>query len=30
MAGSSLAFDDVGDHELKGLPDQWRLWRVVG
>jgi pimeloyl-ACP methyl ester carboxylesterase len=30
VAGSGLAFDDRGDHELKGLPDRWRLYRVAG
>jgi class 3 adenylate cyclase len=29
VAGSGLAFDDAGDHELKGVPDRWRLYRVV-
>ncbi len=29
VAGSGLAFDDVGEHELKGVPDRWRLYRVV-
>jgi class 3 adenylate cyclase/pimeloyl-ACP methyl ester carboxylesterase len=28
-AGSGLAFADAGDHELKGLPERWRLFRVV-
>lgn len=28
--GSGLRFDDVGEHELKGVPDSWRLYRVVG
>ena len=28
-AGSGLAFEDVGEHELKGVPDTWRLFRVV-
>ena len=28
VAGSGLAFEDVGEHELKGLPDRWRLYRV--
>lgn len=27
--GSGLTFQDVGEHELKGVPDQWRLYRVV-
>jgi class 3 adenylate cyclase len=30
VAGSGLAFDDAGEHELKGIPDRWRLYRVVG
>ena len=29
VAGSGLAFEDAGDHELKGVPDRWRLYRVV-
>ena len=29
VAGSGLAFEDAGDHELKGVPDHWRLYRVV-
>jgi class 3 adenylate cyclase/pimeloyl-ACP methyl ester carboxylesterase len=29
-AGSGLAFQDAGEHELKGVPDRWRLFRVVG
>jgi class 3 adenylate cyclase len=29
-AGSGLAFADAGEHELKGVPDRWRLYRVVG
>jgi pimeloyl-ACP methyl ester carboxylesterase len=28
VAGSGLAFDDAGEHELKGVPDRWRLYRV--
>ncbi len=28
-AGSGLVFDDAGEHELKGIPDRWRLYRVV-
>jgi class 3 adenylate cyclase len=27
--GSGLAFVDAGEHELKGVPDRWRLYRVV-
>jgi len=30
VAGSGLAFEDAGEHELKGAPDRWRLYRVVG
>jgi class 3 adenylate cyclase len=29
-AGSGLTFEDAGEHELKGVPDTWRLYRVVG
>ncbi|HET6714273.1 MAG TPA: adenylate/guanylate cyclase domain-containing protein [Actinomycetota bacterium] len=29
-AGSGVVFDDAGEHELKGVPDRWRLFRVVG
>jgi class 3 adenylate cyclase len=29
-AGSGLVFENAGEHELKGVPDRWRLWRVVG
>ena len=29
-AGSGLVFEDAGEHELKGVPDPWRLYRVVG
>ncbi len=28
-AGSGLAFEDRGEHELKGVPDRWHLYRVV-
>ena len=28
--GSRLTFEDAGEHELKGVPDRWRLFRVVG
>ena len=30
VAGSGLMFEDAGEHELKGVPDRWRLYRVVG
>jgi class 3 adenylate cyclase/alpha-beta hydrolase superfamily lysophospholipase len=29
VAGSGLAFEDRGSHRLKGLPDEWRLFRAV-
>jgi len=29
VAGSGLAFEDAGEHELKGVPDRWRLFRVA-
>ena len=29
-AGSVLTYEDAGEHELKGVPDRWRLYRVVG
>jgi pimeloyl-ACP methyl ester carboxylesterase len=28
VAGSGLVFEDAGEHELKGVPDRWRLYRV--
>jgi len=30
VAGSGLIFEDSGEHELKGVPDRWHLYRVVG
>jgi pimeloyl-ACP methyl ester carboxylesterase/class 3 adenylate cyclase len=30
VAGSGLAFEDAGEHELKGVPDRWRLYRMAG
>jgi class 3 adenylate cyclase len=30
VAGSGITFEDAGEHELKGVPDRWRLYRVVG
>jgi class 3 adenylate cyclase len=30
VVGSGLVFEDAGEHELKGVPDRWRLYRVVG
>jgi pimeloyl-ACP methyl ester carboxylesterase len=29
VVGSGLTFGDAGEHELKGVPDRWRLYRVV-
>jgi class 3 adenylate cyclase len=29
VAGSGLAFEEAGEHELKGVPARWRLYRVV-
>ena len=29
VAGSGLSFEDAGEHELKGVPDRWRLYRVI-
>jgi class 3 adenylate cyclase/alpha-beta hydrolase superfamily lysophospholipase len=29
VAGSGLTFEDAGEHELKGVPDRWRLYRLV-
>jgi class 3 adenylate cyclase len=28
--GSGFVFEDAGEHELKGVPDRWHLYRVVG
>ena len=29
VAGSGLVFEDRGEHALKGIPERWRLYRVV-
>ncbi len=29
-AGSGLVFADAGEHELKGVPERWHLYRVAG
>ena len=29
VAGSGLVFEDAGEHELKGVPESWHLYRVV-
>jgi len=28
VAGSGLAFEDSGEHELKGVPGRWHVYRV--
>jgi class 3 adenylate cyclase len=30
VVGSGLTFEDAGEHDLKGVPDRWHLYRVVG
>ena len=30
VSGSGLAFEDAGEHHLKGVPDSWRLYRLIG
>ena len=30
VVGSGLAFEDRGEHELRGVPDRWRLYSVIG
>jgi hypothetical protein len=29
VASSAIGLDDAGEHELKAVPDRWRLYRVV-
>jgi class 3 adenylate cyclase len=29
VVGSGLRFADAGEHELKGVPDSWHLYRVI-
>ena len=29
VVGSGLTFEYAGQHELKGVPDRWHLYRVV-
>jgi class 3 adenylate cyclase/pimeloyl-ACP methyl ester carboxylesterase len=29
VVGSGFAFADAGEHELKGVPDRWKLYRVI-
>jgi class 3 adenylate cyclase len=30
VAGSGIEFSDRGIHTLKGVPDEWQLYAVVG
>jgi class 3 adenylate cyclase len=30
VAGSGFAFADTGEHTLKGVPDVWRVYEVIG
>lgn len=30
VAGSGITFEERGEHELKGVPDRWRLFAVIG
>lgn len=30
VAGSGLVLEDAGEHQLKGVSERWRLYRVVG
>jgi class 3 adenylate cyclase/alpha-beta hydrolase superfamily lysophospholipase len=29
VVGSGITFEDRGDHDLKGIPDRWHLYRAV-
>jgi class 3 adenylate cyclase len=29
VSGSGLVFEDTGEHELKGVPGRWRLYRAM-
>ena len=29
VVGSGIEFEDRGEHELRGVPDRWRLWAAV-
>jgi hypothetical protein len=29
VAASGLTFEDAGEHELKGVPNHWRIYRVL-
>ena len=28
VSGSGLSFEDAGEHELKGVPERWRVYRA--
>ena len=30
VAGSGIALEERGEHELKGVPDTWTLYAAVG
>jgi class 3 adenylate cyclase len=30
VVGSGIAFEERGEHELKGVPDQWALYAAIG
>jgi hypothetical protein len=30
VAGSGIAFDDRGEHALKGVPERWSLYATSG
>jgi class 3 adenylate cyclase len=30
VAGSTFAFEERGEHELKGIPGRWRLYAATG
>ena len=30
VAGSGIAFEDMGAHDLKGVPESWQLFRALG
>ena len=30
VVGSGIAFEDRGEHDLRGVPGRWRLWAVAG
>jgi class 3 adenylate cyclase len=29
-AGSGIGFEDGSEHELRGVPDRWRVYRAAG